>query len=69
MSTPDANNTPDQDGTGDLIPHVTTLAIGEECGCWGCEPIDIYPPLGDGSNEVTTLALGEEGGPCDDIWS
>jgi hypothetical protein len=68
MSTPDINNASDQDGIGDLIPHATTLAIGEECGCWGYEPIDDYPPLEDGSLGVTTLALGEEGGHCD-IWS
>jgi hypothetical protein len=44
MPTSNANNAPDQDGAGDLMPHATTLAIGEECGCWGCEPIDIYLP-------------------------
>jgi hypothetical protein len=68
MSTSDANNAPDQDDTGDLISPVidaTTLAIGEECGCWGCEPIDVYPPLEGWPNEVTTLALGEEGGFCE----
>jgi len=72
MSTLDTNNMPDQDDTGNLMPtivDVTTLAIGEECGCWGCEPFDVYPPLDDGLNDMTTYMLGEEGGFCEDIWT